>query len=554
MINRYYIPYFLILLFIFVFKGNTNAQYQVQLFPDRNFCVSGDTLWFRTIIIPGNKEAASNIVHVQLDRTGNRHITKVSVLCEDNSGQGYLQVPDSLPTGVYLLKAFTCDSKNDSQCRICQRLLMVYNRFDHGISQISMPPVSHARHFERTEEIRISTDKDRFKTREQVNVKIKIPAEKCSDLSALIITAGVADPFAEEFNAFCIPVSQNVDHVPAMSLIEKNGILVNGKVFSSKDNAPASGAVVLLSIPDTIPYFDYCISDSLGMFYFYLRNVVGTGNLVIQARKRSSPGFSIKLLENYMETEENFNMEEKFFSDDQKSFAETVIEASYFNKLFTGYPLPSPNTFSRQVDFDFPFYGKPTTTVYPELFIDLPDFTEISRELLHGVQYREKKDGTTIRMYNYGGEEVFNEEPLTLLDGIPVFDPGTFSKMGTRDIKKVDEVFYERFFGDLSFKGVLAVYSKKQSLSWIESSPNVELFNYSCLQASVDWTFQNGPKVRSNIPDFRNVYYRENIKEIFPQKEFNFFTSDLKGRIAIRVIAITKQNQILYTSKLIEIQ
>ena len=286
--KKYYIAHLLILLFILAFAEDTKAQCRVQLFPDRSFCVSGDTLWFRTIIIPDHTNTGSNVVHVQLDNTGNRHITKVSVLCKDNRGQGYLPVPDSLSTGIYLLKAFSHDLKGNNQAPVYQRLLTVYNRFDNNIDMISTPSVNNALYFDQAKGISISTEKEKFGTKEKVNVKIGIPAEQCPELAELMITAGLADPISEEFNSFCIPASQKEDTNASMSLSEKNGILLNGTVFSSEDNSPVSGAIVLLSIPDSIPYFDYCISGSDGSFWFYLRNATGTANLVIQARSKES--------------------------------------------------------------------------------------------------------------------------------------------------------------------------------------------------------------------------------------------------------------------------
>lgn len=552
-IKQYYILLFLTLFASFSAEI-ANAQTEVHVFPDRSSCVSGDTIWFSTLIIPEKGVKTGNVVHVQLDNSGNRHITKVSVLCNENQGQGYIPIPDSLSTGTYLLKAFISGSKNKDLVIINQRLLTVYNRFDEELSLIKLPKTNKTQKYDLSDKINILTDNESFETRKKIKVKIDIPQEETSKLSALLITAGIEDPFSENSISQYFPVNKNGKTISPYSVIEKNGVLVNGKVLSIEEKSPVRGAIVLLSIPDSIPYFDYCISDSTGNFCFYLRNAVGTGNLVIQARSLKYPHCEIKLIDNYIETEESQLQENMQFTYDQKKYAQAVINASYFNKFFTRNFPPETNNFSIPVEFKFPFYGEPTATVYPELFVDLPNFTEISRELLHGVQYREKKEGTSVKMYNYGGEEVFRDEPLKLLDGIPVFNAHVFSKMGTADIKKVDEIFYERFIGDLSFQGVLAVYSRKQSLSWIENTQGVALYSYPCLQPAKNWNLIENPLTKSNLPDFRKVFYRNKIAEIKPENEFYFTSSDLKGKIIISVIAITKQNKILYASKQIEVK
>ncbi|HBL77796.1 MAG: hypothetical protein A2W90_02190 [Bacteroidetes bacterium GWF2_42_66] len=537
-----------LLLLALAFAQLTQAQDKVYIFPDQNSYVSGDTVWFSTVIVHEQENAGNNVVHLQLDDTGNRHITSVAVLCKNEQGEGYLPIPDSLSTGIYLLKAFT----NGPRQTIYQRLLTVYNRFDEEFIQIKTPETSGIQQFSKFENVHISTDKDTIGARENVNVKIEIPASECSNLSRLIITVGLSDPSSEDWNPAFIPAMEKKGSNTSVSMPEKDGVLVNGKVFSKTNQANVARAIVLLSIPDTIPYFDYCVSDSAGMFSFFLQNATGTGNLVLQARSENCGECEIKLFENYIETEELPVTDPKPFTYEQKNFAEAVINASYFEKLFFGYKLPPTAPFSIPVEFKYPFYGEPTTTVYPELFTDLPNFTEVSRELLHGVQYREKKDETSIWMYNYGSNYMFNEEPLKLLDGIPVFDPHVFSKMGSSDIKKIDEVFYERYFGDIAFQGVLAVYSKNHSLSWIENTPGMQLFSYPCLQTPVSRRFDETPKGKSNLPDFRKTYYRNSTDQIKTLNEFSFQTSDIKGNIVIRVIAITRQNQILYTRKILE--
>lgn len=552
--KQHHISFYLILLFAFIHSNLAKAQDAVHLFPDRSSCVSGDTIWFSTLIIPENENQNSNVVHIQLDNTGNRHITRVTVLCTNNQGQGYIAIPDSLSTGKYFLKAFVNGQKNKDKVIINQRMLTVYNRFDENLNMIQLPETDHQQAFIQSSEIKISTDNETTGTRKNINAKIEIPISYSADLSTLIVTAGMVDPLSEDDYSQYFPATQIENEVSQNLLTEKNGVLVNGKVLSSEDHTPVPNAIVLLSIPDTIPYFDYCISDSIGMFYFYLRDAVGKGNLVIQARSIKHPVCEIQILENYIETKELTGAKDHILNYDQKNYAEAIVNASYFDKLFNGYILPPSETFSIPMVFKSLFYGEPTATVYPELFIDLPNFTEISRELLHGVQYREKNDPPTIKMFNYGGYQTFNEEPLKLLDGIPVFTPGIFSKMGTSDIKKVDEVFYERFIGDLSFQGVLAIYTHKRSLNWIENTPGISLYNYTCLQIPKVWNLNSNAPSEPNLPDFRNVFYRNIFTEIKPESKFNFQTSDLKGQLAIRVIAVTKQNQVLYASKLIDIK
>ncbi len=540
--NKKHFILFLFLVMAFALK----AQEQVHLFPDRSSCVSGDTLWFNVVIINQTPDNTGNVIHIQLDDLNNHHIMKVSVVCEGNNAEGYLHVPDSLSTGVYVLKAFTNLQKSNPATIIHQKLVTIYNRFESVINLIDLPKTNTSEFGEIPDISIVSNQESSI-----MNVKIDLPDNICKDALELIVTARLADPFADKFSSGWVngTISQETEKYMAVS--ENTGIIISGRIYSLTDGSPKPGSTVLLSIPDTLPYFDYCIADEQGRFFFYIRNVIGAGNLVLQELTDNQEDTGMELFQNYIETP-GINSEEQVLTNEQRSFSSDIVKASYFDKFFYHSQSLSSDTFSIRKDFTYPFYGPPTKSFYPKLFIDLDNFTEISREILRGVQYRVRKEQASIRMLDYGTESIFAGEPFKLFDGIPVFDPGFFNDMGTNKIKRVDAVFYKRFFGDLRFDGVLAIYSNNPTLSWIESIPGVSLIHCNYLQPALRWNFSNKTSRYANIPNFEKVFYRERMEHIQSDNNFSFETSDIKGDILIEVIAVCKGNEIYQSRKVIE--
>ncbi len=543
----------LVLFLLMAFTLPVKAEEQIHLFPDRNSAVSGDTIWFSLIIFSENVNEMSNVVHVQLDNLENNHISKVSVLCSGGTGTGYIPVPDSLSTGVYVLRAFSNIQKSDKSAVINQKFITVYNRFEEAFYRINMPEINSDKKYDLSDAIKIRTEKDKYERGENVKVGMDIQQEVADNTSQVIVTAGIEDSDFEIFATSWFPTGhKQVEKLP-VSMVEKNGILIEGKVHSAETGQSVPNAVVVLSIPDSIPFFDYCVSDSLGMFYFYLRNATGTADLVLQALAKNSLPCTIELFENYVDVE-GINSTEKMLNHEELVFAESAVKASYYTKFFKGYKVESGKYFTMQRQFKYPFYGEPSKTFNPNLFIDLPDFHEISREILRGVMYRERKKGTTIRLLNNGNGTVFKDEPLKLLDGIPVFDPKVLAPMGTTDIDKVDVVFYKRFFGDLSFDGVLSIYTKNRSLTWVDGNPSTGHFEYPCIQPQKMWNFSNTMVENTHIPNFNKVLYRLTSGGSNAPKTFSFKTSDLKGNVVVRVILVQKNRRILYRQKIIKVE
>jgi hypothetical protein len=541
----------LILSFLVLTCISANAQEKIHLFPDRNHAVSGDTVWFSVVILNGSSGEFSNVIHIQLDDTENRHISKVMVVCNENKGEGFIFIPDSLSTGIYVLKAFSLIQKNTESAIVNQRILAVYNRFDKEVLSMKLPRNNYLKIFESNPHIKIETDKEIYKEGELVNVKVNITKAIAGSLENMFITAGIADPMSEKFNVSWMPSTINKESELPVSLTEKNGNLISGRVSYTGDSGPVTGAVVMLSISGSMPYFDYCITDSAGLFYFYLRNATGTAELVIQAIPRYNEEYKIEIIENTIISDPIPCIIESI-TNEESSFIDHIIKAAYFNKLFFGYKLTQTAPFSMPEPFKYPFYGEPTKTFSPKLFIDLPDFQEISREILHGVQYRERDKKISIRLIDQGANQLFSEEPLKLLDGIPVFNPRIFTPLGTREINRVDAVLFERYFGDLKFNGVLAVYTNNRSLGWTDSMPGIVHMMYPCIQPPATWNFSNRSKSDFNIPDFNQVLYRESCGSVTTGKEFVFHTSDFTGDIIIRVITVSQDYQVFINNKTIK--
>ncbi len=542
------------LLFLFIFVANLKSECKemVYIFPDRNSCVSGDTIWFDVMVFDSEGKVRSNMVHVCLS-SKESSVTHSTVKCHNNWAHGYLIVPDSLSTGNYIISAFTNRQKHTPQSKVIQKDVLVYNRFDQQISEISMPTYNGSQtvNYQKVG-MGISTSAGSLKTRGMAELKVEIPSSLQGNLKALVVNVGMADPLAETL-PFYSTSAQALIKKDTGVVIENDAILIRGNVYNKATLEKASNVVVLLSISGTLPYFDYCIADSNGAFSFYLKNVIGVANLYIQVVSGSYEEYIVELQENVLVPEKSKKTGLRILANDQVAYINNLIDAAYYNRLFYQTMQSPEDTFSMDIGFRYPFYGEPTKIVYPELFIDLSDFTEIARELLFGVQYRIKQDHA-IRVSNQVQNMLFDMEPLKLINGIPVFDGSKFSKLGTNQIERVELVLNERYFGDLVFKGVLAVYTKDKSNSWINMVPNMFNLRYECVQVNQKGQGPKPKAVGKNIPDFRQVLYHKTYFENDKSLEINFQASDIKGDVIIEVIGIGKENELYVDSKKITVQ
>lgn len=546
----------IILLLLIIGQGTINANSQtiinserLLLYTDRDYCISGDTIWFK-VWVPKTLEQSGNVVRVQLDTKGNNLISGVAQKSKNGWAEGFIFVPDSLSTGLCFVTAFLNSQRNNSDIEVESNSLFVYNRFEERVSELEVSelilPLKKANF---GSQIEINSNKTEYSTREKVTVKIGLDPE--IEFKSAIVKATLIDPLAAEIGGkYKFRLKSSNLNIP--NLVEEDGVLLSGKVLDSEGNAQ-NGVLIILSIVSEPPYFDYYISGKEGDFNFFLKNAVGSTNVILQAISESGKEYFIRKELNYLVREENIPLQRKVLTPIQSDFISSVINGSFVNKLFNPPITKQSEFFEMPARFLMPFYGPPTKRVVPDDFIDLPDFQEISRELLNGVQYRTRDGEVTFRMLNDGMGMFFNNEPLRLLNGVPVFKNNLFTSLKSTDISYIDIVQNERVFGDLSFKGILAVSLNDKSNGWMVQQPSIFQINVKCLQPEKNPGYLMQHETETNQPDIRQIYLWE-ILQVDSDKPFDFLLSDLKGKVEISVEGITNKNKVFKASKIIEVK
>jgi len=227
------------------------------------------------------------------------------------------------------------------------------------------------------------------------------------------------------------------------------------------------------------------------------------------------------------------------------------IDALTFRKIFGQDKLEVEQVAIKQKEIS-PYYGNPTRTVDPQLFIDLPDFTEISRELLPGVKWRNYNNEPTLQVINNNMHNYFADNPLILIDGIPIRDLNVIKDMGTADIDRVEICQYERYYGDLRFPGVVAIYTTKADYSSLPTSDQLIRMDLETIQlqvASAEHVVQE-----QTIPDLRQLIYWNPLAEPKSAIFIKCNTSAIAGQFKLIVRGRLKNGTLIFAEKQFEVK
>lgn len=524
-----------------------NPENGLVLFTDRDYCVSGDTVWFMAWQ-PGAMSQLGNVVRVHLDGSANNLIAAAAKTSENGWAEGFIHVPDSLSTGQYFLTAFLNGQRNLRGMETQSIALLVYNRFEEQVNTMELAFVKKMIHEEGSKYgISISTNKESYATRENVRVKITGPAK----LQNAAVKVGIVDPLAEKVRGrYNFNLQSSNPAIPDFK--ENNGYLLSGKVVDQM-GAPQKNKVVILSIAGDPPYFDYYFTGDKGDFHFFLKGARGMARMVLQVVSETDNEYFIRPEENYLTRTSELKTETKILTAEQSGFIQTIIDANFMHKLFNPDFGSRPLQFEMPPRYPMPFYGKPHQRIVLADYIDLPDFREIARELMPGFQYRIKKDGITFRLISYSRNAYLEDEPLRLINGIPVFKNSFLAPLKSTDIEYIDLVQEERIFGDLRFKGVLSVVLQNKDNLWMAQQPGVAQFNINCLQPQKQPGYLQPQTLPHNMPDTRQLFHWGKI-DLAQPVEIQFNLSDLKGAVEITVEGVDAENKFFRTSKTIQVK
>jgi hypothetical protein len=546
-----------LIILIFILAGFTGiAQPQAShsslfLFADRDYCISGDTVWFKVEIRNGWRKE-SNVVHVQLDGGGDRFITGVKKKSNNDWAEGFIHIPDSLSTGVYYFTAFLNTQRAQSSFESVKKSLFVYNRFDEEITEMKVPePDKRLEATDYSDRISIITDKNGYSPRQKVTVDIHLAEIDSPEVEQVVIRVAHIDDLTQKTGGrFLTGAVSSKPAIPAIE--EKNGFVLSGNVTDIASGKPAENVVVLLSLYGEMPYLDYYYTDSSGNFHFFLKNAFGTANAVLQAVDKNGREYDLRIDRNYLVTEP-IESQSRILTPEQSELIEDAIDGVFFKKLFSGSYAIETDTFFMPARYEVPFYGPPYERVVPADFFELPNFREISRELLHGVQYRVHDGEVTLRLLNEPENIYFKSDPLRMINGIPVFKNQILARLNSNDIEYVDFVLKERLYGDLNFKGVLSVSLKDKSNSWMTQQPNFFRVPVPCLQPDQEPNYHDAQVSKENLPDVRQVNFWQ-LAKTGETRQIDFYLSDLKGKVEISVEGVTSNNTIFKSSKIIEVK
>lgn len=500
-----------------------------RVMTDRDIYVSGEEV-LADVFVPD--DCQFKIIRLNLTNSAGALMQTANLPLRGFRAAGHVYLPDSLPSGSYLITAYSPEVE-------CQALeskeILVLNRFENTDEPISLDraelPTMSALPLSGYQVLGL---KESYGQDETVELNIRAKKEAGS---LLAVSVGRCLPGWEpmhRLNAF--------EKTDTIQQIRKNGVVLQGEVRRLDNGEPVAGATVYLSILDSIPYFDYCQTQANGHFHFLLSNRYGVNKVRLLAEKEGETD------ELQIVPDPVGGMEYKGFSastlamdEGLRNYLNEAIQLVTFRKIYQT-PDIVVQSVSNKPAFPFPFYGQPTMTINPDDYFELGDFSEISKELLQAVRFRHRNDQYRLDVIDYDLSTFMTGKPMILVDGVPLNDLSRLAPMGSKVIKRIEVVPYQRFYGDLSMDGVVAIYTKSGDASAIPASAHMVKMDFEALQTDV--ALPRAGKTEENAPNFQQLLYWNPEFNPSSDDSIRFTTPNVNGTYRVYLLERNDDGQL----------
>jgi hypothetical protein len=323
-------------------------------------------------------------------------------------------------------------------------------------------------------------------------------------------------------------------------LPEHEGDIITGRLVSGNKELLGTGTPVYLSVPGKSFKFSNSISSS-GRIRFNVEKFYGSNQLIVQTNLPDS-NYRI-LIDNpfFEQFSDNYVRPFNFASQlSDKILLRTI--AGQIPEIY--YPEKNEHIILPQ-DYDTtPFYGNPFKSYYLDDYTRFHTMEEVMKEYVKEVHLKKRNKSFQFEVFNEADVSYFKGEPLTLIDGVPVFNISKILDLDPLKIKRIDITASNFVKGNEQYKGIVSYATYDGNLGGYQLDPNSLVIEYEGLQYEREFycpTYETTQQIQSRLPDYRNVlHWSPCLKSKKGTAAFSFYTSDISGKYIIIIQGISE--------------
>ena len=315
---------------------------------------------------------------------------------------------------------------------------------------------------------------------------------------------------------------------------EPHGLVARAQLTQPNGQAHAN-STAYLATPSRLTRLSNAESDSRGLLQFELADFDGPRDLVLQTDPRQDSTSRLTLLDPFSgrfvsPTGPAGGVLPRFEHDYSRRRLQAQVQQAFAGRYRSRFAVEPVDS--------VPFFGRPSEAYLLDNYTRFKTLEEVLREYVPGVVVRIRKDGSHLLVVDKVNKTVLDNNPLVLLDGVPVFSMNKIMAMNPLKIRKLEVVDSRYFHGSAMYEGIVSLTTYKGDLEGFELDPRVLVQQYEGVQRQREFyapRYDTPQAAKSRLPDLRNLlYWNPAIRTTAAGPTLlEFYTGDQAGRYLV---------------------
>lgn len=521
---------------------------------DRDIYIAGEELWLKVFKInatTGKPDDMSKVIYMEMLDKNKFPVSQIKIRTDSCSGSSQLMIPSNLTTGNYLLRAYTLFMQNWPAELFAYKKISVINPFEapgsgsDSLQQEALTGGNQPPEPDSDLKCTIITDRNSLKEREKCTVEISVTDKQGNPVNSdLAVTVARSSLLRNEAMQTVTEAAEIIPNDVPEFLPEIEGQLISGTMRLRNTGDVLRTADISFAKVGKTAECRFTRTDEQGAFNF-VADETGTHEIVIQPLSGRSIEYFVDLKQPF--SSKFTDLAPGKFTPDSSILEElnrAVVTAQVKN-IYEPFRQKSNDAHPRQAPN---FYGKPETRINMSDYIELTSLREAVKEIIPNLLVSRHEDIFDFKLINKYRGVFFESTPLTLVDGVPVYDIKKVLEISSREVERVDVINTKYFFSRNVFDGIISIVTKKGNMTAMEFDNTIfrQVYEFCREPAEFPSPDYGSSALRgSRIPDFRNTLYWNGAAGTAKagRTSFSFYTGDEKGNFTILIEGISSEGK-----------
>lgn len=316
---------------------------------------------------------------------------------------------------------------------------------------------------------------------------------------------------------------------------EPHGLVARAQLVQASSGLPRRNVTTFLASPSLVTQLSNAQSNDKGLVQFELTDFSGPRDLVLQTDPNQDSTSRLALLDPFSPRYAStagpaVGVVPRFERDYARRHLQAQVQQAFAGKYRSRFIAEPVDSLS--------FFGQPSESYMLDKFTRFKTMEEVMREYVPGILVRASKGNYRLRVVDKVNKTVLDNDPLLLLDGVPVFNTNKIMSINPLKIRKLEVVDSRYFHGTSMYDGIVSLSTYRGDLDGFELDPRALVQQYEGVQRQREFyspRYDTPQAAQSRLPDLRNLLYwnpavRTTAAGPVP---LEFYTGDQAGRYLV---------------------